>query len=78
MTGNELELMDSRLNCDPLNKIKSALSSYNFTPIKRSMLLEIASLFKSSKIIKPEHITGDFFAEVMPLNFNITGTELLY
>lgn len=41
MTGNELELMDSKLMNDPIAKIRSTLGKYDFIPVKRAMLEEI-------------------------------------
>ena len=45
---------------------------YDFLPIHKSKIIETYSLFKNSKIIKREHVTGDFLSEVLPHDLDVS------
>jgi hypothetical protein len=40
LSGNDMDLIDSKLLFDPVTKVKVALGLFDFLPIKKSMLSE--------------------------------------
>ena len=63
---------------EPVQKIKQSLDSYDFFPIPRSKINETYELFKTSRIIRREHISGDFVSEVLPHGIDLSRAKLLY
>jgi hypothetical protein len=76
--GNKLDLINSRFLDNPFKKLEKSLNDYKFLPIQKQQLIDLERLFKSSRILKPEHFDVDFLIEIMPSDFPIKKAELLY
>lgn len=76
--GNKLDLINSRFIGNPFEKLEKSLSTFKFLPIQKQQLVDLERLFKSSRILKPEHFDVDFLVEIMPPDFPIKKVELLY
>jgi len=73
-----LDLINSKFLNNPFLKIEKHLKRFDFFPVQKQHIINTERMFKSSKILKPEHFDVDFLTEIMPLNKKVVKAQLLY